>query len=61
MLNPIFGVKEMGSIGGKKANNWGLSGLMLGASEIQWNVHEIDNYGVTMNLIGKSNGKKEIH
>lgn len=60
MLTPIFGVKEMGIIGGKKAINWGLSGPKLGAAE-QWNVHEIDNYGVTMNLIGKSNGKKEIH
>jgi len=44
--NPIFleRVEGIGIIGGEEALNWGLSGPMLRASGIQWDLRKVDHY-----------------
>uniref|UniRef100_A0A803LMN4 NADH-plastoquinone oxidoreductase subunit 1 n=1 Tax=Chenopodium quinoa TaxID=63459 RepID=A0A803LMN4_CHEQI len=44
--NPIFleRVENVGIIGGEEAKNWGLSGPMLRASGIQWDLRKVDHY-----------------
>ncbi|KAG4165606.1 hypothetical protein ERO13_A13G086335v2 [Gossypium hirsutum] len=44
--NPIFleRVEEIGVIGGEEAINWGLSGPMLRASGIKWDIRKVDHY-----------------
>jgi NAD(P)H-quinone oxidoreductase subunit H len=44
--NPIFleRVEVVGFISGEEAVNWGLSGPMLRASGIQWDLRKIDAY-----------------
>ncbi|GKD53957.1 photosystem II protein D1 [Tanacetum coccineum] len=37
-------VEGVGIIGGEEAINWGLSGPMLRASEIQWDLRKVDHY-----------------
>ncbi|KAK7239745.1 hypothetical protein RIF29_43309 [Crotalaria pallida] len=44
--NPIFleRVEGIGIVGGEEVINWGLSGPMLRASGIQWDLRKVDNY-----------------
>ncbi|KAH0445450.1 hypothetical protein IEQ34_025457 [Dendrobium chrysotoxum] len=44
--NPIFleRVEGVGIIGGEETRNWGLSGPMLRASGIQWDLRKVDRY-----------------
>ncbi|KAK7370489.1 hypothetical protein VNO78_37621 [Psophocarpus tetragonolobus] len=44
--NPIFleRVEGVGVVDGKQVINWGLSGPMLRASGIQWDLRKVDNY-----------------
>ncbi|XP_015960752.1 NAD(P)H-quinone oxidoreductase subunit H, chloroplastic-like [Arachis duranensis] len=44
--NPIFleQVEGIGIVSGKEVINWGLSGPMLRASEIQWDLRKVENY-----------------
>ncbi|XLU25528.1 hypothetical protein S245_061594, partial [Arachis hypogaea] len=37
-------VEEIGIVSGKEVINWGLSGPMLRASKIQWNLRKVKNY-----------------
>nr|KJB73198.1 hypothetical protein B456_011G221100 [Gossypium raimondii] len=37
-------VKGIGVIGGEEAINWGLSGPMLRASRIKWDLRKVDHY-----------------
>ncbi|MBA0813563.1 hypothetical protein Gohar_027403 [Gossypium harknessii] len=37
-------VKGIGVIGGEEAINWGLSGPMLRASRIKWDLWKVDHY-----------------
>ncbi|XLU78314.1 hypothetical protein S245_001735 [Arachis hypogaea] len=44
--NPIFleRVEGIGIVSGKEVINWGLSGPMLRASGIQWDLRKVENY-----------------
>ncbi|KAL5646368.1 hypothetical protein ACJX0J_002320 [Zea mays] len=59
--NPIFleRVEGVGFISGEEAVNWGLSGPMLRASGIQWDLRKIDPYESYNQFVWKVQWQKE--